>query len=674
MKPETPTWRQRLRPESAAGAAQQDGSADGFAARARLGVARFATRPLILAGLLTVLAWPIANIPTRASLDGSWQIALHLAAQLRLRHGVDIVFTYGPLGFLGFPHPYVGVTSAIALLAAIAIYVALIGTMLVEARRILPLWAAILVTLLAARIFVYLPPFEAFQALFFVWSVEALADRVRLSVPAMAVIGGILAGAATLGKVNIGIFAVLMGMVTIACISRPWWRGLVIFLVTTAASGIALFLATGGHPADLVAYASGVYQIISGYNEAMGGDVGPKRTWLFLALPAVAAILVWIGWRSSRDWPRRRRIGLALLGLVFGFALWKTAVVREHATFVLSTSVVALFAFTPHVERRTWLLAVLTVGIAFAGSSAIEPRTYLDVVGSTRSLYNEVKDSFVPGRVDRAAARTRDQLRSQYRLEPATLAAIGSETVHIDPHMTAVAYAYPELHWKPVPIFQSYSAYTPELDRLNADLLRSPAGPQRILRSFEAAAHTDLLRLWIGRFPRDGEVLASTVDGRFRWFESPEATLETFCRYAETTATDRWQVLARTGGSCDAPEPLATVTARAGEAVSVPVEARPDRFVIVRIHGLEPSLLGRVRAALFKGPDWYVMLGDTRFRLIPATAVDGLLLAVPPAADGSGPFAFGAPIRTMTVKQGQSGRDSTANLTYEFLSVPLRRP
>ena len=68
------------------------------------------------------------------------------------------------------------------------------------------------------------------------------------------------------------------------------------------------------------------------------------------------------------------------------------------------------------------------------------------------------------------------------------------------------------------------------------------------------------------------------------------------------------------------------------------------------------------------------MLGDTRFRLIPATAVDGLLLAVPPAADGSGPFAFGAPIRTMTVKQGQSGRDSTANLTYEFLSVPLRRP
>ena len=101
---------------------------------------------------------------------------------------------------------------------------------------------------------------------------------------------------------------------------------------------------------------------------------------------------------------------------------------------------------------------------------------------------------------------------------------------------------------------------------------------------------------------------------------------------------------------------------------------RPDRFVIVRIHGLEPSLLGRLRAALFKGPDWYVMLGDTRYRLVPATAGEGLLLAVPPAADGSGPFAFGAPIRTSIVIQGQSGRDSTAAVTFEFLSVPLRQP
>ena len=118
-------------------------------------------------------------------------------------------------------------------------------------------------------------------------------------------------------------------------------------------------------------------------------------------------------------------------------------------------------------------------------------------------------------------------------------------------------------------------------------------------------------------------------------------------------------------------ERLASVTARAGEEVSVPVETRPDRFVIARIKGLEPSLLGRLRATALKGPDWYVHLDDTRYRLVAATADEGLLLAVPPAAEGSGPFAFGAPARTIAVSQGQEGRDSSTPLTYEFLSVPL---
>ena len=43
-----------------------------------------------------------------------------------------------PLGFLGFAHPYVGMTSTLAFVAAIAIYMALICTMLLQASRILP--------------------------------------------------------------------------------------------------------------------------------------------------------------------------------------------------------------------------------------------------------------------------------------------------------------------------------------------------------------------------------------------------------------------------------------------------------------------------------------------------------------------------------------------------------
>src|SRR5947209_6928054 len=71
---------------------------------------------------------------------------------------------------------------------------------------------------------------------------------------------------------------------------------------------------------------------------------------------------------------------------------------------------------------------------------------------------------------------------------------------------------------------------------------------------------------------------------------------------------------------------------------------------------------------------WTVASAGTRYRLVPGTAVDGLLVAVPPAADGTGPFAFGPPIRRITIAAGPHGRDSAATLTYQFLSAPLAGP
>ena len=258
-----------------------------------------AVRLVVVSAVIAVVAWPITG-SRPLSLDGSWQIGLHLAAQQGLRHGVEIVFTYGPLGFLGFAHPYVGMTSTLAFVAAIAIYMALICTMLLQASRILPFWAAALITLLVARIFVLLPPFEASLALACVWYVLALADRIPLPPPAFAAISGVMAGASMLGKVNVGIFFVALGLVTVAIVGRPLWRSLGAYTAATAATVLILWLATGQHVADLGAYASGVYQIIAGYNDAMGGDVEPKRTWIYLALTGASAIVVWAGWQSSQ--------------------------------------------------------------------------------------------------------------------------------------------------------------------------------------------------------------------------------------------------------------------------------------------------------------------------------------------------------------------------------------
>jgi hypothetical protein len=627
---------------------------------------------IVIASLLTVLAWPIPYRAATTSIDESWQIALHMAAARQFQHGVDIVFTYGPLGFLGFPVPFVGPSSAVALLASFAVYLALVATMFIEARRLVPAWAAALLTLIVARTFLLLPPFEALQALVILWSVEAILGRFPFRPSAIAVAAGALTGIAVLGKSNVGIVVAGIGLVTTLAVSPSLRRGVTTYAVTALAVAAGAWLLTGQRLLDVVAFADGMSEIVSGYNGAMGSDVMPKRAWIYLALVGAGIIVAWNAWRIAAQLPRRKAVAILGLMLVIGVAMWKTAIVREHGSFVLITLTVAMFALGSGLESRTWIAFVLGLGMATAGSTAIEPRTVLDVAGSVRSFAYETSDAFWPGRSEAASERTRAELRRRYRMDQSMLARLDGRTVHVDPALTSAAYAY-DLEWAPVPIFQAYAAYTTALDERNAEVIRSGEAPARILRSFRPAALTDLLRTWIDRPLRADEVLPSMVDGRFRWFEQPATTLEIFCRYRELEASDRWQVLARTDRACAAPEALASIRARVGEEVRVPVESRPRRFVIVRVHGLEPRTLGRIRATVLKGYDWYVTLDDTRYRLIAATAEDGLLVSVPTDADGTGRFAFGPAIQTITITRDLDGHGSTAPLTFEFLSVPLDR-
>jgi hypothetical protein len=476
--------------------------------------------------VVLIATWPIPYKPVDGSLDESWLVALQLAAERGMRHGVDIVFTYGPRGFLGWPMPHVGVTSSMAMFASAAIYLALTTTMLIQTRRMLPGWAAVLVTVLVARIFVFVPPFEALQIFMFLIGVELLSRRATLPWATSAALLGLVAGLALLGKLNVGIVILLLGGVTVAFVARPWWRGLAIYGLCASLSAALAWFLTGHRLSDVIPFVTGSYEIITGYNAAMGSDPVPERRWILFALAGAGGLVGWAAWRSSRAWPHRERIGLALLVLVYGFELWKTAVVRDHASVAVASALVALFGFAPRLDRQVWLASLVGIGLAYAGASGIQPNQYMDVMASARAFYIETRDAIVPSRSQQAADRNRDRLRAHFKVDDRALAAIGDRTVHIDPHFTSVVFAYPELRWDPLPIFQSYSAWTSELDERNAEMLRSREAPERILRSFRAAPLTDGTRRLIGRPFRPGESLPSVVEGPFRWLESPAPTLD----------------------------------------------------------------------------------------------------------------------------------------------------
>ena len=628
--------------------------------------------PVIALGI-AALAWPFLAAPATPGLDESWELALHLAAMSHLRQGVDIVFTYGPLGFLSIPQPYVGSTTLFALVASFGVYVALAAAMFIGVRRVMPIWAAAIVTLLVARFFTSLLPPEALQALVFVLAVEVIGLRPPRRPLVIPVLLGVLAGIAVLAKLNVGVFVAAMGLVASLTVVTPAWQGVAAYAGSAAVTALGLWLVTGQHLADLGAFIVGAYQMISAYSEAMGTDRSTDILWMYPAFLAIVALIAWLAWQVRSDWTRRQRLGIVALGLIVGFALWKAAFTRGNPGIAFATFAIALFPLArPQLGARLWLVSLLCAGVALAGVEQPVPRAYADVTGSVASIVGQVADAAIPDRAARAAERTRAQLRAGYALPANMLAAVAGHRVQIDPDEAAMAYAYPEFEWAPLPVFQSYAVWTSVLGELNAARLRSPDAPDRIIREFRGWTDPpDFVRRQMGRPLRAGEVLPVTLDGRFRWFESPAATLEMFCRYRQVAATARWQILEQTGESCAPAQPITVVTAVAGTAVPVP-QAPADAFVIVRIQGLSGVLLDRLKTIVYKGTEWYVQLDDTRYRLVPGTAADGLILAVPPSADGTPPFAFGAPIRTISVSAGLTRRGSHAMLTYEFQSVQLR--
>ena len=607
---------------------------------------------VIVGGLIALVAWP-SPPPEITGLDPSWRAALHLAAANRIAWGTDLVFTYGPLGFLTVPWPIYGPTSILAIIFSGAVFTALAMTGLAVLRRSLALPLAALATYVLIRaVAITLPPAEQVAVLAIVLSVEALrrgsADR------RVIVLAAIAAGIASLIKLSLAVTLIPTVVIVLIALEprRPWtWLSI---LAIAAASFLIGWLATGQAIGNVIAYVRGSVDILVGYNAAMTRPLIQAKQWELPALGVGWAIVAFGAWLVAREWPRPRQLGLAGVVLVVLFLQWKLAL-RPFPTYVAATAAGALIPFLGAFRRREMALAVALMLVLNLGATETPATAFLSPRQSARTALGQLYAAIRIDQIDTRAAATRLAIRGELAIPTSVSDALAGQTVHIEPFEADAAVAYPDVAWRPLPVFQSYAAYTAALDEMNAAMLASDRAPQRILREF---------------FINPG----MTIHGRFRWFESPATNVAMLCRYEETLATEHWEVLSRVNDRCGDPVPLSTVNAHVGQAVEVPA-APVDSIVVVRVTGIDGSVGDRLRALLLRAQDWYVRLGDRKpYRLVTDTARNGLLLGVPAWADYTGPFAYGPAVARITIGRNLAMSAAGQVLTYEFLAIPMTRP
>lgn len=616
------------------------------------GMTRANRVPVWVGGLLVaLLGWRVGMNPPGVGIDASWNAALAMGAEQGLHWGKDIVFTYGPLGFLQTQLVWFTGQTVLSFLYSGLIYVVFCVGLVWALQRRLPLVLAGVAAFVAVAVLplLELSLLSAVFASFWLLEAERCPRQLDLFVVAAAT----FAAPAALIKLSTGPLVPVVLLLALLG-ARAGGRRVAAYVVLLAAWLLVLWLATGQSLGDVPAFVSHTVQISSGYSSAMlrSTEVAP---WKVVAA-SLAAIGLTIGvvaaaWLTGhRD--RRGRWAATVIVALVAFSIYKEGIVRVdagHLTVYFANACI-LWVAVGFGPGRRWVLPAIAL-VVFVISLPLRPAGTADNLNFVSNLsyaFDQARNLVSPGRRAAAMESGRHGMIGTYALEPGALAALRGRTVAVEPWEAAAAWAY-RLDWRPLPIFQNYSAYTSGLDRLNAEMVENPDGPERLLRENQQVV--------------DAQFPTPDLDNRFPGWDPPEQARAALCNFVPLYTSERWQVLGRVADRCSAPRALGTVEAAAGEAVRVPTP-KGGQVVFVRIDGAGVSGLERVQAFLFHAGSRHLTVnGETRYRLVPETAGDGLLLRAFPGVVRPGPFDPIPEARTIAL-DGAADR-----VTYSFFSM-----
>lgn len=609
--------------------------------------------------LVALLSWRVGMNPPGIGVDASWNAALAMGIHDGLHWGTELVWTYGPLGFLQTQLVWFTDLTVLSFLYSGLVYAVFCIGLVWALRRRLPLLLACLAAFFAVALLplLELSLLSAVFACF--WLLEGGAERTPRRLDAFVLGAALFAAPAALVKLSVG---PLVAVVLLAALigARAGTRRIVAYLALLVGLVLVLWLATGQNFGGLPDFVRHTIEISSGYSSAMLRST-TEPTWKVVAVTIAASgltlLLVAAAWFAPYRDRRGRWAGTIAVALV-GFAIYKEGMVRVdagHLTVYFANACILWVAVGFGVGRRWWVpaLAVLVFAVALPLRPTGSPND-LNVFSNVRFAFDQARTLVDPGRRTAAMEAGRTGMQGAYALPPEALAQLGGHTVAVEPWEAAAAWAY-ELDWQPQPVFQNYSAYTPALDRLNAAAIESADGPERLLRENELLV--------------DPEFPTPDIDNRFLGWDPPEQARAVLCNFAPLYGDERWQVLGRVPDRCGPERALGTLEAGAGEAVPVP-EPRPRGVVFVRIGGAGVEGLERVQTFLFHAASRHATInGATRYRLVPETAGDGLLLRGAPGVAEAGPFD---PIPEAATIAVDGGADRLTYSFYETRVAPAR--
>jgi hypothetical protein len=548
-------------------------------------------------------------LPPSSGLDPSWRMVMGYAFGHNIQFGDQLVFTYGPLGYLlantnHGAHYHHFLTWLVAANAVFATIIWLLGRAFSGWRKIL--FYVYFITLGVGY------PDAVHMTVVLLLGLAQFRDSVARRWWLVALVNVILAIVSLVKFTNL-----MLAGFALACIighhvwRRRWWDALSAGAVF-GGTFLAGWIASGQQAKNIPVYILNSLDASNGYGEGMA--LYENNLTLYLGLGAAFSLVAYFLltlWRRS-DLPRA--ITIMLIAAAAAFMNWKHGFIRADGHVFAHYVTCLLFAVCYPVilmddgplPRIKAAFIWLTGAFALAGVYLCSPPVVTDAPAIWNAQVKNIINTLLRAPdLKRNATAEFEAIRRTHIL-PGIRSVVGDKSIDMLGNEQAYVL-FNQMNYRPRPVFQQYLAYSTHMMRLNEAFFQSPQAPDYVLMKVD------------------------TIDYRLPALDDSLSTRYLYRHYSMVMDEGGFLLWRRNkpDASQDAETPLAESTVGFGQSVLVPEHGGDPIWAQVEVR---QSLLGRLRGFLYKAPILTLTTVDSadfhsNYRLIRQMATTGFLAA-----------------------------------------------
>ncbi|ANN63728.1 hypothetical protein SZ47_04735 [Brachyspira hyodysenteriae] len=424
--------------------------------------------------IFSFISFPtISNILVANGLDPSWMYFINAADKLGFKFGKDIVFTYGFLGYLISPINLDN-NLIISFIFKIIIYIIFILAIykLIEKYDNLNIMFLIMPFLYYFSLGIFYSLFDYYIS--FLIAILLIIDSKSNYKYIPYIIAGILMAIAFFIKVSSGLLNVSMLIIYLVyVIIYRDKKSIINYSVILLFSLIlipVIYLIYNRNILDFYNYFKSSIEISSGYIYSMSVE---SKKWYNILIGYIFAIIyvyliIYYFRKKDQKW-----LYMSLCGILF-YLNFKHAFVRHDWIFAPPFLFISSILVLSTINEKTKLKLFIVIMIF-----AVSIINNVNIVNIFNFLFTGKYDSIAYS-INKLNDNKQYESDRLIKLPNEMLSEISTNTVTIYP--IEVSYVCNNnLNFKPMPIFQSYSIYTPYLDKLNSDFFDNENSPEYII-------------------------------------------------------------------------------------------------------------------------------------------------------------------------------------------------